>query len=99
MGRTRLAIEVARTLAGTDRIGAWLVDLAPVGSGDAVPHAVAQSLALANVGSMLRPGGLFLTNYAAAPPPPLEPAASHVTAVFFDRQQQNGDTLFSFQRR
>jgi hypothetical protein len=59
----------------------------------------AQSLALANVGAMLRPGGVFLTNYAVAPPPPMEPTASQVTAVFFDRQQQNGDTLFSYQRK
>ena len=59
----------------------------------------AQSLALANVASMLRPGGFFLTNYAAAPPPPMESTASQVTAVFFDRQQQNGDTLFSYQRK
>ena len=61
--------------------------------------AFAQSLALANVGSMLRPGGFFLTNYAAAPPPPMESTASHVIAVFFDRQQQNGDTLFCYQRK
>ena len=61
--------------------------------------AFAQSLALANVGSMLRPGGVFLTNYAVAPPPPMEPTASDVTAVFFDRQQQNGDTMFSYQRK
>ena len=61
--------------------------------------AFAQSLALANVGRMLRPGGFFLTNYAAAPPPPMESTASQVTAVFFDRQQQNGDTLFAYQRK
>ena len=61
--------------------------------------AFAQSLALANIGRMLRPGGFFLTNYAATPPPPLEATASHVTAVFFDRQQQNGDTLLSYQRK
>jgi hypothetical protein len=60
--------------------------------------AFAQSLALANVGSMLRPGGFFLTNYAAAPPSPMESTASNVTAVFFDRRQQNGDTLFAYQR-
>ena len=60
--------------------------------------AFAQSLALANVASMLRPGGFSLTNCAATPPPPLESTASHVTAVFFDRQQQNGDTLFAYRR-
>jgi SAM-dependent methyltransferase len=58
-----------------------------------------QSLALANIASMLRPGGFFLTNYAVAPSPPIEPTASQVTPVFFDRQQQNGDTLFSYQRK
>ena len=58
-----------------------------------------QALALANVSKMLRPGGFFLTNYAIAPAPPMEPSASLVTMVYFDRQQQNGDTLFWYQRR
>ena len=61
--------------------------------------AFAQSLALANVASMLRPGGFFVTNYAVSPPSPMEPTASQVTPVFFDRQQQNGDTLFAYQRK
>jgi hypothetical protein len=61
--------------------------------------AFAQSLALANIGSMLRPGGFFLTNYAVAPPPPMEPTAAEGTVVFFDRQRQNGDTLFSYRRK
>ena len=39
------------------------------------------------------------SRYAVVPPPPMEPTASDVTAVFFDRQQQNGDTLFAYQRK
>jgi hypothetical protein len=57
-----------------------------------------QGLALANISKMLRPGGYFVTNYAVSPLPPLEPSASIVASVFFDKQQ-NGDTLFCYQRR
>ena len=57
-----------------------------------------QGLALANISKMLRPGGYFVTNYAVSPLPPLEPSASVVTSVFFDKQG-NGDTLFCYQRR
>ena len=57
-----------------------------------------QSLALANVAKMLRPGGFFLTNYAVSPLPPLEREASLVTPVFWDRQG-NGDTLFWYRRQ
>jgi SAM-dependent methyltransferase len=57
-----------------------------------------QSLALANIARMLRPGGLFLTNYAVAPAAPFDPAAFLTTTVYFDRQQ-NGDTLFWYRRR
>jgi SAM-dependent methyltransferase len=57
-----------------------------------------QGLALANISKMLRPGGYFVTNYAVSPLPPLEPSASIVTSVFFDKQG-NGDTLFCYQRR
>jgi SAM-dependent methyltransferase len=57
-----------------------------------------QGLALANISNMLRPGGYFVTNYAVSPLPPLEPSASIVTSVFFDKQQ-NGDTIFCYQRR
>jgi SAM-dependent methyltransferase len=57
-----------------------------------------QGLALANISKMLRPGGYFVTNYAVAPLPPLEPSASVVTSVFFDKQQ-NGDTIFCYQKR
>ena len=56
-----------------------------------------QSLALANVSSMLRPGGFFLTNYAVVPAAPMESSAGLMTTVAFDRQH-NGDTLFSYQR-
>jgi hypothetical protein len=54
-----------------------------------------QALALANVGAMLRPGGVFLTNYQVHPPPPFEAAAGVVTPVFWDRQK-NGDTMFAY---
>jgi SAM-dependent methyltransferase len=57
-----------------------------------------QALALANIAKMLKPGGYFITNYAVAPVAPLEPSASIVTSVFFDKQG-NGDTLFCYQRR
>jgi SAM-dependent methyltransferase len=57
-----------------------------------------QALALTNVARMLRPGGFFLTNYAVSPLAPMEPEASLMTPVFWDRQG-NGDTLFWYQRR
>ena len=57
-----------------------------------------QSLALANIARMLKPGGIFLTNYAVAPLPPMEFAASQTTTVYFDRQQ-NGDTIYAYRRR
>jgi len=57
-----------------------------------------QSLALANIASMLKPGGFFLTNYAVGPVPPLEAVASLTTSVYFDKQQ-NGDTIYVYVRR
>lgn len=57
-----------------------------------------QSLALANISKMLKPGGFFLTNYAVTPAAPMESSASSTTAVFFDRQN-NGDTIYCYQRR
>jgi SAM-dependent methyltransferase len=54
-----------------------------------------QALALANVSAMLRPGGIFLTNYLVHPAPPLERAAGLVTPVYWDRQK-NGDTIFGY---
>jgi len=64
------------------------------------PHydAFDQALALANISKMLRLGGFFVTNYAVSPLPPLKSPPGLVTSVFFDRQQ-NGDTLFCYQRR
>jgi hypothetical protein len=56
-----------------------------------------QSLALANISAMLRPGGLFLTNYAVSPLPPMEPKAAGVLPVFWD-DRKNGDTLFWYRR-
>jgi len=57
-----------------------------------------QSLALANIARMLKPGGYFLTNYAVTPQPPMESAASETTTVYFDRQK-NGDTIYAYRRR
>jgi hypothetical protein len=37
-----------------------------------------QALAVANIASMLRPGGVFLTNTAVLPTPPLKPSASYL---------------------
>ena len=54
-----------------------------------------QALALANVSAMLRPGGMFLTNYQVHPAPPLESSAGLVTPVFWDRQK-TGDTMFGY---
>ena len=45
-GKTRLAIEAARRVAGRFPDGVWFVDLAPVGSGDGVGGAVASVLGL-----------------------------------------------------
>jgi SAM-dependent methyltransferase len=59
-------------------------------------NAFEQALALANVSAMLRPGGVFLTNYKIAPLPPVESSGSVITS--FDRQG-NGDTIFVYVRR
>jgi len=47
------------------------------------------------VSAMLRPGGMFLTNYQVHPASPLESQAGLVTPVFWDRQK-NGDTMFGY---
>lgn len=60
--------------------------------------ALDQALALANIASMLRPGGYFLTNYAVAPSATMEAVPSLTTPVFFDRQR-NGDTIYCYRRR
>jgi 2-polyprenyl-3-methyl-5-hydroxy-6-metoxy-1,4-benzoquinol methylase len=57
-----------------------------------------QALALANVSAMLRPGGVFLTNYVVHPRSPMESPASVATRVFWDRQRK-GDTLFAYRRQ
>lgn len=57
-----------------------------------------QAMALANIASMLRPGGLFLTNYAVAPSAAMEPLPQLTTRVFFDNQG-NGDSVFCYRRR
>ena len=56
-----------------------------------------QALALTNIASMLRPGGLFLSNYAVAPSSTMEALPALTTRVFFDKQQ-NGDTVFVYRR-
>ena len=56
-----------------------------------------QSLALANIAKMLRPGGYFLTNYSVAPSASLEAVPGLTTAVFFDRQN-NGDAVYVYRR-
>jgi hypothetical protein len=57
-----------------------------------------QSLALANVAKMLKPGGIFLTNYAVTPQAPLEALPGQTTTVYFDKQG-NGDTIYAYVRR
>jgi SAM-dependent methyltransferase len=57
-----------------------------------------QALALANIAAMLRPGGVFLTNYKVAPLAPLEAAPSLISMAALDRQG-NGDTIFGYLRR
>jgi predicted ATPase len=43
-GKTRLALEVARELAGLYPDGAWLAELAPLPDPELVPQAVAAAL-------------------------------------------------------
>ena len=43
-GKTRLALEVARTLVDTYAAGVWLVELAPLSEEELVPKAVAEAL-------------------------------------------------------
>jgi predicted ATPase len=43
-GKTRLALQVAADLVDAFRDGVWLVELAPVSDGAAVPHAVSAAL-------------------------------------------------------
>jgi hypothetical protein len=55
-----------------------------------------QSLALTNISAMLRPGGIFLTNYHVAPVGSMESTDSVTTGL---DPQHNGDTLFVYRRR
>jgi SAM-dependent methyltransferase len=57
-----------------------------------------QALALSNIAAMLRPGGMFLTNYKVAPLALMEASPSLVSMSPFDRQG-NGDTIFGYLRR
>ena len=57
-----------------------------------------QALAMENVAAMLRPGGLFITNYKMTPRPPFEPAAVVTENVFWDLQG-TGDTLHVYRKR
>jgi predicted ATPase/DNA-binding SARP family transcriptional activator/DNA-binding CsgD family transcriptional regulator len=45
-GKTRLALEVSRDVAGTYRDGAWLTELAPLSNPELLPQAVAAGLGL-----------------------------------------------------
>lgn len=54
-----------------------------------------QTLAMMNVGRMLRPGGSLLSNQAVHPVPPMKPAVGHDTVVYSDRQF---DQFFWYQR-
>src|SRR6478735_11370507 len=46
VGKTRLALAAAAELADAYPDGVWLVELAPVGTPDAVPDALAQALGI-----------------------------------------------------
>jgi SAM-dependent methyltransferase len=54
-----------------------------------------QALAAANIGSMLRPGGVFLTNTAVFPPPPLKPSAQYLKVAYTDTEY---DEFFWYER-
>lgn len=54
-----------------------------------------QALAAANIASMLRPGGIFLTNTAVLPTPPLEPSAQYLKVPYTPREY---DELFWYRR-
>jgi hypothetical protein len=55
-----------------------------------------QSLALANVTAMLRPGGLFISNDAVLPTPPMKSSAGYTTVSYNDRQL---DQMLWYQRQ
>ncbi|MFZ0187096.1 MAG: BTAD domain-containing putative transcriptional regulator [Streptosporangiaceae bacterium] len=66
VGKTRLAVEAARRLAGGYRDGAWLAELAPAGDDAGVAGAVAAALSVTpeagpGAGAMLQRLGEFLS--------------------------------------
>jgi predicted ATPase len=71
VGKTRLAIEAARSRRGGYRDGVWLVELAPVSESAGVPSAVAATLGVSpatgagDTGGMLERLGEFLSRREA----------------------------------
>ena len=58
-----------------------------------------QSLALANLAHMVRPGGLVVTNYPIPPSPAFGSSALFVMTVPWDHPpSQDGDTLYTYRR-
>lgn len=55
-----------------------------------------QALAAANVGAMLRPGGVFVTNTAIFPTPPLQASASYLRVA---HTTERYDEMFWYQRQ
>ena len=55
-----------------------------------------QALAIANAGSMLRPGGIFLSNDAVLPVPPIQPTAGYLQVVYSPTER---DHFFWYQRQ
>jgi chemotaxis methyl-accepting protein methylase len=54
-----------------------------------------QALAVANVAAMLRPGGVFVTNTAVLPQPPLKATAAYLRV---DQTVERYDEMFWYQR-
>ena len=57
-----------------------------------------QALALANIASMLRPGGFLVTNYAMSPSAPMSSATVFTTTTYWDRER-HFDSLFWYRRK
>jgi SAM-dependent methyltransferase len=55
-----------------------------------------QALAMSNVASMLRPGGILITNNAVFPVPPFTASAHHLRASYSDA---DGDDVFWYERK
>lgn len=56
-----------------------------------------QALAVANVAKMLRPRGVFLSNNAVFPTPPMDSSVSFITVAYSGRPN-DGDTIFWYRR-